>query len=254
MRYILTGFSVMVLMASCSTASKFFTSSNKKATNTKLQPTQEPALATTNAYMEQVTISPGNSKSDTRMRRIEKNIASSGVKDVKAVHASIIIPKAAPASELQKKYAAILNVLPNSIRNNELLETMDDWYGTRYQYGGTTKYGIDCSAFTREMYRGAYGIELPRTAREQYGRVRKISSTELREGDLVFFNTTGGVSHVGMYLGNNKFVHASTSKGVTISDLYESYYISRFIGAGRIEAGSEEYLAHNNEGSSGVSN
>ncbi|SDC10160.1 C40 family peptidase [Niabella drilacis] len=255
MRHILTGLSVMVLMASCSTASKFFASSNKKDTNTELQPTQKPSPAS-NVYMEQVTISSGNSKSDTRMQRIEKNIASSEVRDVKAVQAAaILVPRTAPATELQKKYAAILNVLPNSIRNNDLLETMDDWYGTRYQYGGTTKYGIDCSAFTREMYRGAYGIELPRTAREQYGRVRKISSTELKEGDLVFFNTTGGVSHVGMYLGNNKFVHASTSKGVTISDLYEAYYISRFIGAGRVEASSEEYLAHNNnDGASGVSN
>ncbi|MGJ7032903.1 C40 family peptidase [Niabella hirudinis] len=254
MRHILTGFSVMVLMASCSTASKFFASSNKKSTTTELQPTQKSGVAP-NAYMEQVTISPRNSKTDTRMQRIEKNIASSEVKDVKAVHAAILLPRTAPATELQKKYAAILNVLPNSISNNDLLETMDDWYGTRYQYGGTTKYGIDCSAFTREMYRGAYGIELPRTAREQYGRVRKISSTELQEGDLLFFNTTGGVSHVGMYLGNNKFVHASTSRGVTISDLYEAYYISRFIGAGRVEATTEEYLAHNNNnGASGVSN
>lgn len=243
----------MVLMASCSTASKFFASSNKKDTNTGLQSTQKTGPAS-NAYMEQVTISPRNSKTDTRMQRIEKNIASSEVRDVKAVRAAVLVPKTAPATELQLKYASILNVLPSSIRNNDLLETMDDWYGTRYQYGGTTKYGIDCSAFTREMYRGAYGIELPRTAREQYSRVRKISSTELREGDLVFFNTTGGVSHVGMYLGNNKFVHASTSKGVTISDLYEAYYISRFIGAGRMEASPEEYLAHNNNGASGVSN
>ncbi|WP_300596329.1 C40 family peptidase [Niabella sp.] len=188
------------------------------------------------------------------MQRVEQNIASSEVRDVKAVRAAILVPRTAPATDLQKKYAAILNVLPNSISNNDLLETMDDWYGTRYQYGGTSKYGIDCSAFTREMYRGAYGVELPRTAREQYGRAHKISSTELREGDLVFFNTTGGVSHVGMYLGNNKFVHASTSKGVTISDLYETYYLSRFIGAGRIEATSEEYLVRNSNGSSGVSN
>lgn len=253
MRHLLTGFSLMVLMTSCSTASKFFASSNKSNPKSEPQPTQKPGPAV-NTYMEQVTISPRNSKSDTRMQRIEQNIASSEVRDVKAVHAAILVPRTAPASELQKKYAAILNVLPNSIGSNDLLETMDDWYGTRYQYGGTTKYGIDCSAFTREMYRGAYGIELPRTAREQYGRARKISSTELREGDLVFFNTTGGVSHVGMYLGNNKFVHASTSKGVTISDLYETYYLSRFIGAGRIEATSEEYLVRNSNGSSGVSN
>ncbi|ANH81984.1 hypothetical protein A8C56_14295 [Niabella ginsenosidivorans] len=236
----MTGFSVMVLMASCSTTAKFFGSADKKNTNTASAAQQTPAAAK-QAYMAQVTITPGNSKSDTRMERIERTIASSEVRDIKAVHA-VVMPRTLPATELQKKYAAILNVLPNSI-SNELLATMDNWYGTRYVYGGTTKNGIDCSAFTREMYRGTYGIELPRTAREQYGRVRKISTTELREGDLVFFNTTGGVSHVGMYLGNNKFVHASTSRGVTISDLYETYYITHFIGAGRIDD-ADDYYAH----------
>ncbi len=238
MRYILTGFSLMVLMASCSTTAKIFGSADKKNTN----PSVARQTPVKQAYMEQVTITPGNSKSDTRMERIERAIASSEVRDVKAEHA-VVMPRMRPATDLQKKYAVMLNVLPNSISNNELLATMDSWYGTRYVYGGTTKNGIDCSAFTREMYRGAYGIELPRTAREQYGRVRKISSTELREGDLVFFNTTGGVSHVGMYLGNNKFVHASTSRGVTISDLYETYYITHFIGAGRIDD-ADDYYAH----------
>ncbi|TXH20875.1 MAG: NlpC/P60 family protein [Chitinophagaceae bacterium] len=142
-------------------------------------------------------------------------------------------------SLLKIKYAEMLNIDPAYLNNIALLATLDDWFGTRYVYGGTTKRGIDCSAFTREMYRGSYNIELPRTAREQYATVRKISAVDLKEGDLVFFNTTGGVSHVGIYLSNNKFAHASSKKGVTISDLYESFYLNRFIGAGRLQEKEE---------------
>jgi len=100
--------------------------------------------------------------------------------------------------------------------------------------GGTTKTGIDCSALMQVFFTALYGVALPRTAREQFNLSRKISRTELKEGDLVFFNTTGGVSHVGMYLQNNKFIHAS-SGGVTISDLFDDYWMRRFKGVGRIE-------------------
>jgi cell wall-associated NlpC family hydrolase len=106
--------------------------------------------------------------------------------------------------------------------------------GTRYRLGGGDKNGIDCSALMQILFTSLYGITLPRTAREQYDFSRKISRTELKEGDLVFFNTIGGVSHVGMYLQNNKFVHASTS-GVTVSDLYDEYWMKKFIGVGRVE-------------------
>ena len=64
---------------------------------------------------------------------------------------------------------------------------------------------------------------------------RRISRTDLKEGDLLFFNTTGGISHVGIYLQNNKFVHASASQGVTVSDMFDPYYLRRFIGAGRVD-------------------
>ena len=106
--------------------------------------------------------------------------------------------------------------------------------GTRYRLGGNSKDGIDCSALMQILFTSLYGINLPRTAREQYDFSRKISRTELKEGDLVFFNTIGGVSHVGMYLQNNKFIHASTG-GVTISDLYDEYWMKKFIGVGRVD-------------------
>jgi lipoprotein Spr len=138
------------------------------------------------------------------------------------------------ASSLQLKYALLLDVEVEQVIDLNLFKVLDEWMGTRYRLGGTTKDGIDCSALMQILFTGLYGIALPRTAREQYNFSRKISRTELKEGDLVFFNTIGGVSHVGMYLQNNKFIHASTS-GVTISDLYDEYWMKKFIGVGRVE-------------------
>lgn len=142
-------------------------------------------------------------------------------------------------SALQEKYAALLDIDPSMLEDNptiiDLLEQVDEWYGTRYLYGGTGKNGIDCSAFTQAVYLGAFGMSIPRTAAEQFRVSHIISATDLREGDLVFFNTTGGISHVGVYLTNHKFAHASSSGGVKVSDLFESYYIRRYLGAGRID-------------------
>lgn len=140
------------------------------------------------------------------------------------------------ASSIQFKYAVLMNTEVESLPSRTLLENVDDWYGVRYRTGGNTKSGIDCSGFTVAVYASVYGIMLPRVSREQYRTSRKISTTELEEGDLVFFNTNGsGVSHVGIYLGNNKFIHASVSKGVMVSGLFEPYYLKRYVGAGRID-------------------
>ncbi|HEU0112039.1 MAG TPA: NlpC/P60 family protein [Flavisolibacter sp.] len=138
------------------------------------------------------------------------------------------------ADKLQFKYALLLDTEVEMIHNLNLIKLIDDWFGTRYRLGGTTKAGIDCSALMQVFFTALYGVALPRTAREQFNISNRISRTELKEGDLVFFNTTGGVSHVGMYLQNNKFVHASSS-GVTISDLFDDYWMKRFIGVGRLE-------------------
>jgi lipoprotein Spr len=140
------------------------------------------------------------------------------------------------ASPVQLKYTVLLNTELESLPNKTLLENVDKWYGVRYRTGGNGSTGIDCSGFTVAVYAGTYGIALPRVSKEQYRISRKISTTELQEGDLLFFNTRGsGVSHVGVYLGNNKFIHATVSKGVMVNGLFENYYIKRFIGAGRID-------------------
>ena len=139
-------------------------------------------------------------------------------------------------SSVQLKYAVLMNTEVESLPNKILLESVDEWYGVRYRTGGNTRSGVDCSGFTVAVYAAVYGISLPRVSREQYRISRKISTTELQEGDLVFFNTKGnGVSHVGVYLGNNKFIHASVSRGVMVSGLSESYYVQRYYGAGRID-------------------
>jgi lipoprotein Spr len=139
---------------------------------------------------------------------------------------------------IQFKYAIVMDVEVERLDNQDLYRFIDSWWGTPYRMGGTTQKGVDCSAFVKTLESVIYGTNLPRTAREQKSGCSIITGSDLKEGDLVFFNTRGGVSHVGVYLTNNKFVHASTSGGVTISDLYDSYWHSRFLGAGRYKNGT----------------
>jgi cell wall-associated NlpC family hydrolase len=108
---------------------------------------------------------------------------------------------------------------------------------TPYKYGGNSQSGIDCSAFTLQVYQNALSVNIPRSAREQFVVGEKISKEELQFGDLVFFNTRRASfpGHVGIYLGENQFVHASRSLGVTVSSLENAYYKKRYVGARRID-------------------
>ncbi len=119
--------------------------------------------------------------------------------------------------------------------NLNLYYLMYNWVGTPYQFGGSTKNGIDCSGFTKMLVEEIYKISLTRDSRSMYKQCNPVSKSDLKEGDLVFFNISRGqISHVGVYLGNNKFIHSSTQKGVIMSDLREGYYKRYFYKGGRL--------------------
>lgn len=120
----------------------------------------------------------------------------------------------------------ILDVSESTLKNKNLYNFIIDWYGTPYKYGGMNEDGIDCSGFTNILYKEIYKIQIPRVSKDIAENVKRKYTEDLKEGDLVFFSfgKTGIVNHVGIYLHNNKFVHASTSKGVIISNLTEPYY------------------------------
>ena len=119
-----------------------------------------------------------------------------------------------------------------------LMGLIMDWLGTPYRFGGATRKAIDCSAWIRAVFYQADSIILPRTAREQVHLGHRVSRNKLEFGDLVFFHTYSRrfASHVGIYLGDNLFAHASSVAGVTISSLNSTYYSKRFIGGRRFSA------------------
>lgn len=140
------------------------------------------------------------------------------------------------ANWLQLKYSIQMDIAVEEINNIPLLQKIDEWWGTPYALGGSSKRGVDCSYFTLDVMNAIYNTNLKRTAAEQYEQCEKIDWSELKEGDLIFFKTDGSrsISHVGIYMTNNKFAHASTSQGVTISDLSEPYWQKRLYSLGRV--------------------
>lgn len=123
----------------------------------------------------------------------------------------------------------------NYIANPRLYETVSDWVGTPYSYAGDSRSGIDCSGFVSMLYKQVYEQELTGGSRDIFTKCEALNRDDLREGDMVFFKIhPSRISHVGVYLGQNKFAHASTQSGVIISDLDEPYYQLRFYKGGRL--------------------
>jgi murein DD-endopeptidase / murein LD-carboxypeptidase len=124
---------------------------------------------------------------------------------------------------------------PGEINRPELLLLFEHWRATPYRYGGKTEQGIDCSGFVHVVLRTVFEAELRGGSAQLYQQVQRLDRADMQEGDLVFFRIRRGqISHVGIYLSNNKFMHATTRGGVMISDLNEPYYKRYFAGAGRI--------------------
>ncbi len=132
------------------------------------------------------------------------------------------------------KYALKLKSSEASIQNIRLYSFIDDWYGVKYRYGGMSKTGIDCSGFCNILYDVVYDKKIMRTTKELSKVINKVAKNKLKEGDLVFFNVSGKKnSHVGVYLMNDMFVHASSTKGVLISNLNNPYYKKTYNKGGR---------------------
>ncbi|QLB20452.1 peptidase C40 [Vespertiliibacter pulmonis] len=113
----------------------------------------------------------------------------------------------------------------------KVLSAYHQWAGTRYRLGGTTRAGIDCSAFVRATMDNAFNLHLPRSTSEQKYVGHSIPKADLRPGDLVFFRKN---HHVGVYIGNGKFVHASSSRGVTTSSLSDHYWSKNYTQSRRV--------------------
>lgn len=133
------------------------------------------------------------------------------------------------------QYYSNYSLNPDSSLTPYLYYQVYDWVGTTYKYSGDTKKGIDCSGFVCEMYKDVYCTELTGGSRDIWTKVCPVEKQELKEGDILFFKIKkGSISHVGIYLGNNKFAHASVNRGVMINDLDETYYKNTFYKGGRL--------------------
>ena len=210
----------IVLLASCQSLKPV---TGKQASTE----TQQPARSQSPRFIENITINdPAHSKREvTAAAPADKRTSVTTRESVNTIES---------LNALQFKYALLMDVSVEELNNIKLLQYIDEWYGTRYRFGGTNHTGIDCSAFSSGLMSEVFSVELPRMAKDQFNACQRLRREQLQEGDLVFFHTTRkGVSHVGVYLMNNKFVHASVNNGVTISDMSDGYYLKTFVGGGR---------------------
>ncbi len=133
-------------------------------------------------------------------------------------------------------YAQNLNVKLDYSEDKALLETINDWLGTPYRSGSSSKRGTDCSGFVTRVYQEVYGINLSRSSRSMFQDVQRIKKDSVRTGDLVFFRRSPKqpIYHVGIYLKNGKFAHSASNGGVMISSLNQAYYHKNYYAAGRV--------------------
>jgi len=122
-----------------------------------------------------------------------------------------------------------------SLNRQKMMNVINKYIGTPYKYAGKDGRGFDCSGFVSFVYRQSQDMKIPSYSVDQYKLGKSVSQSSLKIGDLVFFNTTGRIpSHVGIYVGDNSFAHASSTTGVSITSLNSSYYTKRYVGARRI--------------------
>ena len=153
-----------------------------------------------------------------------------------AKHSQKQAKKNTKKTEVANDLGSVLGISNKEIKSNKLYAFVDDWYGVPYKYGGCKKTGVDCSCFTNILYEQVYKLKIGHTASDIYKTCDKITQENAKEGDFVFFKINGNsISHVGVVLKNNFFVHSSTSRGVMVSSLNEAYFKKYFHSAGRLK-------------------
>lgn len=159
---------------------------------------------------------------------------SSASSTAKNMHSETHAVGSGDLSSLQASQDEFEKMVSNLDVKSRLMDQYASWKGVRYRLGGSTRKGIDCSAFVQRTFREQFGLELPRSTSEQQDSGKSISRSQLRTGDLVLFRAGSTGRHVGIYIGNDQFVHASTSSGVTISSMNEPYWKKRYNEARRV--------------------
>lgn len=157
------------------------------------------------------------------------NVSAQSQSEVKPVESSIF------DDYIKGYYSQVFGINITEILNTDLYSVVEKWLGTPYKYAGKSLNGIDCSGFVNQIYESAYCFLLSGNSADLFKKVTLLPKDKLQEGDLVFFKINRkSISHVGVYLGDNKFAHASRSQGVIISDLDHPYYKKYFVKGGRV--------------------
>ena len=230
-----------ITLASCGTLKNV--SSNIKSSFNKGMAVQQNdniqgSITDTNSidFLENISVTPGSNFIKNRDGKIISEKKTDMATKYDAMPSNL--SEGEKLNWLQLKYSIRMDIAVEAITNIPLLQKIDEWWGTPYSLGGSSKNGVDCSYFTFDVMKEVYKVNLKRTAAEQYEQSAKIEWNNLKEGDLIFFKAEGrrNISHVGIYLANNKFAHASTSQGVTISDLADPYWQRRLYSLGRVAA------------------
>ena len=237
---------LMTTLSSCTTMTKFTQSVKAKTAQIKAKPKRNlPAVVAVPEsnngpnnsdieFLDNISVKPGRVYLKKASDALEAEPVL--VKTERANRMPDNLTDVEKSNWLQLKYSIQMDIAVEDINNIPLLQKIDEWWGTPYVLGGSSKRGVDCSYFTLDVMNAIYNTNLKRTAAEQYTQSEKIDWSDLKEGDLIFFKTDASrsISHVGIYMTNNKFAHASTSQGVTISDLSEPYWQKRLYSLGRV--------------------
>ena len=178
------------------------------------------------------------SVSENPVSEPEKNISESASDNiVNERQENISVSDDIAARQFYKRYSKKFGINFDGAENPELIMAVDEWLDTQFKMGGCSKEGIDCSCLVKDIYKNVYGIELDRTTISMFNddALIPVKKEDLQEGDLIFFKIKDdAISHVGIYLKDNHFIHASLSMGVIISNLDGKYYRERFVSGKRL--------------------